>query len=129
MDIPKKSRTFADENVMTMSTLTTYQADNEVLSQILKVSKKVVPENAKLILFGSRARGDARKDSDWDLLILLDKDRLHREDYNTVSFPLTQLGWEIGERINPVMYTNKEWEMSSITEFYEQVNMDGILLQ
>ncbi len=115
--------------VAKMSTLATYQDKNEVLDRILAVSKEVVPSNAKLILFGSRARGDARSDSDWDLLVVLDTDRLRREDYNRISFPLTQLGWEIGERINPVMYTSKEWEQSAITEFYERVNHDGVLLQ
>jgi len=28
----------------------------------------------KIILFGSRARGDAKEDSDWDLLVLVNKD-------------------------------------------------------
>lgn len=32
-----------------------------------------VSPNAEIILYGSRARGDARDDSDWDLLILVDQ--------------------------------------------------------
>lgn len=33
--------------------------------------EEVLPLGAHAILFGSRARGDARHDSDWDVLILL----------------------------------------------------------
>ncbi|HAL80974.1 MAG TPA: hypothetical protein DCO83_01070 [Mucilaginibacter sp.] len=34
---------------------------------------------AEAFLFGSRARGDNRKDSDWDILILIDSDRVTNE--------------------------------------------------
>jgi len=33
----------------------------------------------KIILFGSRARGDYRKDSDWDFLVVTDREIEHRE--------------------------------------------------
>lgn len=35
-----------------------------------------IDPHARAFLFGSRARGTARKDSDWDLLILIDKPNL-----------------------------------------------------
>jgi len=46
---------------------------------ILKAIKELVVErdsSAKIYLYGSRARGNAKKDSDWDLLILLNKDQI-----------------------------------------------------
>ncbi len=45
---------------------------------ILNVAKKYNIEVDKIILFGSRARGDYREDSDWDLLIVT-KNRLNRK--------------------------------------------------
>jgi len=40
---------------------------------ILKTAKKHNIEIDKIILFGSRARGDYREDSDWDILIVTRK--------------------------------------------------------
>ncbi|MBR6285769.1 MAG: nucleotidyltransferase domain-containing protein [Bacteroidaceae bacterium] len=50
-----------------------------------------------IILFGSRARGEAKKGSDWDILIVLPKDRLLQSDYDDVSYPLVKLGWDLNE--------------------------------
>ena len=86
------------------------------------------PKGGKAILYGSRARGDARKDSDWDILILLDKDTLDQSDYDNVSYPFVLLGCDLGQEINPIMYTTKEWESYRITPFYENVTRDGIVL-
>lgn len=66
--------------------------------------------------------------SDWDILIVLDKDKLTPEDYDTITYPLTKLGWDLGAEINPIMYTKKEWEASRITPFYHNVTEDAIAL-
>ena len=41
-------------------------------------------------------------------LVILDKDKLLPEDYDTVTYPLTMLGWDLGKEINPIMYSAKE---------------------
>lgn len=87
-----------------------------------------LPLGGKALLYGSRARGDARPDSDWDILVILDKEKLTPEDYDKISYPLTKLGWEMGEYINPVMYTSNEWQQYMITPFYHNVMNDAILL-
>ncbi len=38
---------------------------------ILNIAKKYNIEIDKIILFGSRARGDFKEDSDWDILIVI----------------------------------------------------------
>ena len=68
-----------------------------------------------MYLYGSRARGEAHKDSDWDILIVLPKNKLEQSDYDNVSYPLVELGWILGEKINPIIYTKEEWDANSIT--------------
>lgn len=99
-----------------------------ILNQIKSVVRKTTPEGSLVILFGSRARGEAKKGSDWDILIVIPKDRLLQSDYDDVSYPLVKLGWDLNEQINPIMYTKDEWEAQSFTPFYKNVSHDGISL-
>ena len=100
----------------------------KVAKGIASILSKAQHYSARAILFGSRARGDARTDSDWDILILLDKDRVTSEDMDTISYPIREFGWEIDEMLNPIMYTNQEWEAKSFTPFYKNVEHDKQVL-
>lgn len=102
--------------------------DKLILDSIKRTLAATLPSQAVAMLYGSQARGQARRDSDWDILIVLDKDRLNPDDYDTVTYPLTKLGWDIGAEINPIMYTKKEWEASRITPFYHNVIKEAITL-
>lgn len=48
----------------------------EIIKEILQ--KRGI-EVLRMFLFGSRARGDARPDSDWDFLIVIDRDLSFQE--------------------------------------------------
>ena len=99
----------------------------KVIDNIKAVAKKTLPANSTLLLYGSRARGDNRPDSDWDLLILLDKDRLSFNDYD-YGYPFCELGWDIGEEISPHIYTKKQWSEWTFLPFYKNVENDKIIL-
>lgn len=99
---------------------------DKAISLIKELAIETVPKDGKVILYGSRARGDAHVGSDWDLLILLNKDRLEQSDYDSISYPFVLLGCDLGEEINPILYTKKEWNSYEITPFYENVKRDGI---
>lgn len=99
-----------------------------VIDSIKQTLVNHLPVDGKAWLFGSQARGDAHEGSDWDILIVLNKDKLLPADYDTVTYPLTVLGWELGEQINPIMYSSKEWEESKITPFYHNVQQDAVEL-
>ncbi|MBP3845803.1 MAG: nucleotidyltransferase domain-containing protein [Prevotella sp.] len=99
----------------------------EVISKIKNVAMKTLPPRSSLFLYGSRARGDAHANSDWDLLILLDKQSLEAADYG-VAYPFRELGWEIGEDLNPSLYTKKQWSSWSFLPYYKNVERDKIVL-
>ena len=62
------------------------------LAKFIGKTLSSVPVKSKAVLFGSRARGDARPDSDWDVLILIDKDRMTQSDMDEVSYPVCEFG-------------------------------------
>ena len=84
--------------------------------------------NAKVVLFGSRARGNATPDSDWDVLILVDRERITAKDFEEINYPIFDIGFQIGEHISPKLYTFKEWEARSFTPFYKNIEKEGIVL-
>jgi len=97
-----------------------------ILDSIKETAAKVMPSNAKVILFGSQARGGAHGDSDWDILILLNKARIEHSDFDDVAYPLVELGWDIGAEINPILYTYEDWQKRDFTPFYKNVVQEGI---
>lgn len=101
---------------------------NPILSKIQSLGRQVVPKDSRLVLFGSRARGDFHDNSDWDLLILLNKDKISASDYDNITYPFAELGWQIGEMINPIIYTKSDWEKRNFTPFYKNVMKEGITL-
>ena len=98
------------------------------LAAIRECLAKNMPANGKAILFGSQAKDTAREDSDWDILIILDKEELLPADYDNITYPLTMLGWNLGKEINPVMYSTKVWKKYRNTAFCKNVEREGIRL-
>ncbi|MBR1576496.1 MAG: nucleotidyltransferase domain-containing protein [Bacteroidales bacterium] len=72
-------------------------------------AREVMPSGIQAFLYGSRARGDAHAGSDWDILILVSGPRADIGLYDSLAYPLTELGWEHGEVIVPVIYSRDEW--------------------
>lgn len=101
-------------------------------NKILEAIKQAVTErypDAKIILYGSRARGTQSADSDWDLLILLNKEKITHEIEESITYPLYDLEIELGEVISPMVYSENEWKNKyAITPFYKNVMKEGISL-
>ena len=103
-------------------------ADKNILIQIKKIVKGKDP-SAKIYLYGSRSRGTAKSDSDWDLLIILNRSNISIDVEREITYPLYDLEFETGEVISPMIYTEDEWNSKySVTPFYKNVMREGQLL-
>lgn len=100
----------------------------DIIRGMREIASHVLPKGAEVILFGSRARGDARVDSDWDILILIDGERATCEDFEKFAYPFVDYGWSVGEQINPLIYSFEDWNKRSITPFYKNVQLEGVSL-
>ena len=100
----------------------------EIVERIKQTIKKTEP-TATAILYGSEARGDARADSDIDVLVLLEGESrdLNRED--AISGALYDLELSTGVLISPMIMLRKLWENRPFkTPFYINVMNEGITL-
>ena len=103
-------------------------SETKILNQIKRIIKEKEP-SAKIYLYGSRSRGTAKDDSDWDLLILLKKDTISSEIEREITYPLYDLEFDTGEVISPMIYTEKEWNSKyKVTPLYKNVMREGRLL-
>ncbi|MDF9831226.1 nucleotidyltransferase domain-containing protein [Parabacteroides sp. PF5-6] len=101
---------------------------SEIVQTVRKIIRRTAPD-ATIILYGSEARGEARANSDIDLLILLNKDKLSILDKDEIRYPIYELELETGVHVSPLIYTQKEWANRPFkTPFYINVMKEGIML-
>ncbi len=100
----------------------------ELFDKIKQTVRDIEPE-AEIILFGSRARGDARSDSDWDLLILLNGE-VTQERSLQVRYQLYELEWDCGEVLSSMVRSREDWQtpLYQHTSFYNSIQQEGIIL-
>lgn len=103
-------------------------AERDLLVRCKRAIRAIDP-TADVILFGSRARGEAEEDSDYDLLILTDGDSgLKREDIFRQS--LYPLELESGAVLTVMACNRQVWESPLYREmpFGRSVRRDGVVL-
>jgi predicted nucleotidyltransferase len=103
-------------------------ADTNLLQRCKEAIRSVVPD-ADVILYGSRARGDAKEDSDYDLLVLVDcpADVALREQLVSSIYPLEL---ESGAVLTLITRSRDRWnsQLYRAMPFHENVDRDGVCL-
>ena len=99
-----------------------------IVQQIKNTLKQISP-NTTTILYGSEARGDASRDSDIDLLILVDKTKIPVEEEKEIIGLLSDLSLQTGVIISSIILPKSKWENRPLkTPFYVNVMNEGIVL-
>jgi predicted nucleotidyltransferase len=102
--------------------------DNLLLTRCREAIERIV-SGATIILYGSRARGDAKPDADYDLLVLLEqKPNWLLEDQIRKS--LYPLELETGAVLTVICYGKEEWysPVYQAMPFVQSVEREGITI-
>jgi len=100
-----------------------------VVDKIARTMHENHPD-AETFLYGSEARGDARPDSDFDILVLLNlENEAFRAQKKAVANSLLDVEIETGSDISTYIVPRAWWENQPfVTPFYSNVVRDGIRL-
>ncbi len=97
-----------------------------VLLKIKKAVSELDPE-ARVILFGSRARGDYGKESDWDLLILTSIPATE-ENKRNLRYHLLDIELETEQAFSTLIHHHDHWKKYYVTPLYSIIEKEGIVV-
>lgn len=84
---------------------------------------------AEAYLFGSRAHGNPKPDSDWDILILVDESSITNEIEDKFRKDLYEIELEAGQVVSTFVYPKDYWKNTLIhSPFYMNIKKDGVRL-
>lgn len=110
-------------------TIRTFTEEETALLRRIRETVHAIEPTAQIILYGSRARGDAAPDSDWDLLVLLDGPVTYGR-IDGVRHRLYQLEWDTNTVLSSIVRNKEEWDSSlyGAMLFHENVEREGMRL-
>lgn len=102
--------------------------NHDAVLNLIRATVRASEPDAQIILYGSRARGDAREDSDWDIIVLLNKPAMTHSARNEIACDVWEKGLDIGKEINAFVYTVDQWNSAPPSMFKYNVMNEGIIL-
>lgn len=95
-----------------------------IIASVKKEVNKLSKDN-EVILFGSRARGDFKEDSDWDFLIILKKEKITKSEKQEIREKLYEIELETDTAISTIIHSQAEWAKRAVTPLYQIIEEEG----
>jgi predicted nucleotidyltransferase len=100
-----------------------------IIKKIIELGSTKYPDS-EIYLYGSRARGDAKRISDWDLLFLLNTNMISFELETTIMNEFYDLELETGEVFSPLIYSRYDWNNNhTCTPIFDNIRKEGIRIK
>ncbi len=102
--------------------------EREAIEAAVEMLKKAYPVD-RIVLYGSKARGDSDEHSDIDLLIIATR-LLHWREEKDIVETLFDIGMEYDVLFSPLFTSKSEWEGGLFMEFpiYREIIRDGAIV-
>ena len=96
-----------------------------IIKQLSETLKKELGENIKdIILFGSRARGDYYSESDYDVIVLVDRESKELKDK---IFNLScEIGWQYNVIIMVFVHKKSYYEDKKYEPLFMNIRKEGV---
>lgn len=102
------------------------RVDAVVRAFAAELRKKVGHRVRQIVLFGSRARGDAREGSDYDLLVVVDQ---RSSDLRAVILDIERgLMDRYGVLVTTILRSEEEWKRSQALPLARNITREGVAL-
>lgn len=107
----------------------TNKTEEKTLLQRCKILINCLLPGATVILYGSRARGEAGSESDYDLLILTDNE-VSQDLEERIGNALYEIELEWGVVIPAFIFDRKSWNQGQFKAmpFHQNINREGVVL-
>ena len=112
----------------TVDMMTSRCADMELLQKCKEAIEDVVSD-AEVVLYGSRARGDAREDSDYDILVLTDEPASMSMEEKLVE-SLLPMELDSGKVLTIITYNRQQWDtpLYRAMPLHKNIDREGVAL-
>ena len=99
-----------------------------IASRVKTIARSILPD-ADVILYGSRARGDARQDSDWDFLVLTDEP-VNSATEEKLRHAMYELSLNLAKIISAFVENRQRWlaPLAQASPYRQEIEREGIAI-
>lgn len=115
----------------TLETVTLTRREKGALRAFIEGVRQSLGENlVRVILFGSKARGDSKRASDIDLLVIVRERNIPAEKKVITQVVDAELQYDV-YRLSPMIYSVEDYEerKKMETPFISEIETDGVTLE